>query len=125
MKYQKGYIAITTVLVLMVVGMSIATTAAFLGIGGVQGSYAQTKGEETLAFVEGCMEDALLKTWTNASYAGGTIVRPEGTCIVTVNSKVGNVWTMTVSTAETDYIRTVRVIFTRGTYITLTSWQEQ
>lgn len=124
MKSRKGYIATSTVLVLMVVVLSIITTVSLLGIGEAQVSQALTKGEETLSFVEGCVEDALLNSQASASYAGGNITRPEGTCAITVDSKVGNDWTITISTTATDYKRTIRVIFNRGSTIAITSWQE-
>ncbi|MEK7067871.1 MAG: hypothetical protein AAB956_02640 [Patescibacteria group bacterium] len=121
---NKGFIATSTVLVLMVVAISIMITVTLLGIGGAQGSLALTKGETTLGLVEGCVETALLNVKNSASYSGGNITLTEGTCTATVNSVVGNVWTITVSTAATDYKRTIRVVFTRSTSILLTSWQE-
>lgn len=121
---RKGYIATATILVIMVVVLAITATVSLLSIGEAQGSLALTKGEETLSFVEGCAEDALLKARASAAYSGGNITRPEGTCTVTVNSKVGSTWTMTVSTTATDYKRTVRVVFDRTTSVLLTSWQE-
>jgi len=120
---QRGYIATSAVLVLMVVVLTIVTTVSLLSIGEAQGSLALTKGEEALSFVEGCVEDAILKTKASPTYNGGNITRPEGTCTVTV-SKAGNVWTETISTTDTAYKRTVRVVFTRTSSITLTSWQE-
>ena len=124
LNYQGGFIATATVLVLMVVAISIVVTVSLLGIGGVQGSLALTKGETTLSLVEGCTDMALLNARNNPSYLGGNIIVTEGTCTVTVNSKVGNVWTVTVGSLALDYKRTIRVVFTRGTSIILTSWQE-
>lgn len=66
-----GYIALITVIILSAVTMAIGTTVSLLAIGEAQSSQALTKGEETLGFVEGCMEDALLKVRASDSYAGG------------------------------------------------------
>lgn len=123
-KFQGGYIATATVLVLMVVVISITITVTLLGIGGTQGSLALTKGENTLAFIEGCTEDALLNAKNDLNYAGGDITRPEGTCTVTVDSKAGNTWTLFVTTSATDYKRTIKIVFDRSSTILLTSWQE-
>lgn len=124
MKKQKGYVAILTVLILMSVIITAATTVTLLSIGEAQSALALYKGEDTLAFVEGCAEDALLKSRASASYTGGPITRPEGTCSVTIN-KAGTTWTITVSTTNTLYVRTIQIVINRlPTGITLTSWKE-
>ena len=123
---QKGYIATLTVLIIMAVVMATATTVTYLSIGEAQSGFALFKGEDILTFVEGCAEDGLLKIRANPGLSGTfTIGRPEGTCSVTVVSKVGNTWTVDVTTQATTYKRTIQVIFDRlPTGITLTSWKE-
>lgn len=122
---QKGYIALLTVLIVMAVVVVSATTVAFLAIGEGQSGFSLFKGEDTLTFVEGCTEDALLKSRADPGYNGGAIERPEeGACQVTV-SKAGNTWTMDVTTSLITYKRTIRVVFDRlSTGITLISWKE-
>jgi hypothetical protein len=122
-KLQEGYIAILTVLIISVVVLAVATTVSLLSIGEAQSGLALFKGEDTLTFVESCMEDALLKARNNNSYTGGTITRPEGTCSITV-SKAGTTWTVTATTTATQYVRTVQAVVTRGTAVTITSWKE-
>lgn len=127
---EKGYIALITVLIVMAVVTATASTVALLSIGEGQSGFALFKGEDTLTFVEGCTEDALLKARADASFGEPvgtpiTITRPEGNCSVTVVSKVGNTWTVDVTTQATTYKRTIQVIFDRlPTGITLTSWKE-
>lgn len=123
---QSGFIALTTVLILSAVSIAIGITVSRLSIGEGQASLALTNGEQELSFVEGCMEDALLKVRANANYVGGTIGRPagEGTCTVTV-SNVGTVWTITATQLGTDYTKSVQAVINRiPTGITITSWQE-
>ncbi|MBI2049367.1 hypothetical protein HYT32_00425 [Candidatus Roizmanbacteria bacterium] len=125
---QKGYIALITVLIVMAVVLTTASTVALLGIGEAQSGFSIFRGEDTLSFVEGCAEDAMLKARVNASYNGGTITRPEGSCAITVVSKIGSptvTWTINITTADTLYKRTVEIVFERSeTGITLTSWKE-
>ena len=125
---ERGYVAISIILILTAVVLGIIVTVAQLGIGEGQVSLALSKGEDTLHFVEGCTEDALLKIRSNPSLSGTfTIGRPpgEGTCSVTVVSKLVDTWTVDVTTQATAYKRTVRVVFDRlSTGITLTSWKE-
>jgi len=124
MKKDSGFIAITSVLVISAVALAIAVTVSLLAISEGQSSLALFKGEDTVTFVEGCAEDALLKARQNSSYAGGNITRPEGTCIVTV-FKVGNVWTVTSTTNVTTFKRSIQTIFIiNGINIVLTSWKE-
>lgn len=124
MKRQNGYVALLTVLIMMAIILSATTTVTLLSIGEAQSSFALYKGDETLAFVEGCTEDALLNARASAAYAGGPISRPEGTCSVTI-TKAGTTWTLTVSTTNTTYVRTIEVVINRlATGITLTSWKE-
>lgn len=123
MKKQKGYIALITVLIISAVTLSIATTVSLLAIGEAQSSLALHKGEDTISFVEGCVEDALLKARASDTYVGGIITRPEGTCSITV-SKVSNIWTITATTTSTVYKRTIQVVAVKGTSMALTSWRE-
>lgn len=120
---QKGYVALVIVLTISVVALTTATTIALLGIGEAQSSLALSKGEDVLQFVEGCMEDALLKAKNDVTYIGGNITRPEGTCTVTV-SKNGNNWTLTASTTATAYKRTVQAQITRTGNIAINNWRE-
>lgn len=120
----QGYVAIAVVLLLSVIILGVMVTVAQLGIGEEQSSLALSKGEDSLHFVEGCMEDALLKLRASSGYTGGSITRPEGTCTVTI-SNVGTIYTVTATTTATNYRRTVRAVVNRGvTAITITSWNE-
>lgn len=123
MKNNKGFIAMTTILIVSAVVLGIATTVALVSIGEGQASLSLTKGEDALQFVEGCAEDALLKIRASASYTGGTITRPEGTCSVTIVAGSPN--TATVTTQDTKYKRTVVINYTRSSSgVTITSWKE-
>lgn len=125
---QDGYVAISIVLILTVVLLGIMTTVTQLGIGEGQVSLALSKGEGALHFVEGCVEDVMLKIRSNPSYNGTTITINGQTCIITYN--VGGSgpinWDLTVSSsAGSAYQRKIQAVFTRsGSSITLTSWKE-
>lgn len=121
--FEEGYIALTTVILLAAIIILITTETSLLAIGEAQSSFALFNGENTLTFVEGCMEDALLKSQASAIYSGGTITRPEGTCSITVTKNV-NIWTITATTPNTNYRRTVQTIITRSATVMITSWKE-
>ncbi len=121
---KNGYMTLITVLIISTVALIIGTTVSLLAIGQAQSGYAITKGEDALAFVDGCAEDALLKTKNSPTYNGGTITRPEGTCSITI-SKAGNTWTILATTTATTYKKTIRVVVTRSTgTLVVSSWEE-
>lgn len=122
-KNESGFIALVSMLTISAVVLSITLTVVYLSIGQGQSGLALSKGEDQLTFVEGCMEDALLKIRANASYAGGSITRPEGTCTITV-SQAGSEYTVTSTVTNTNYKRTIQAVVTRGATITITSWKE-
>ena len=127
-KNQTGYIALSTVIVILVVIIAISLTVAFSSISEAQSGLALFKGESSLNFVEGCAEDVMLKIRTDGTYAVTSFTRPEGTCSITYNAGTTRptTWDITVTTADTAYKRSIRTIFTRNavTGLTLTSWNE-
>ncbi len=80
MQKQAGFVAVVTVLIITAVIVSTVSTVSLLAIGEAQSSLTLFKGEDTLAFVEGCVEDVLLKIRSDSAYSGTSITRPEGTC---------------------------------------------
>lgn len=121
---QKGFVAITTVMILSVVVLAIAASVTYLSIGEAQSSLSLFKGEDNLGFVEGCAEDYLLKIRANASFAGGNITHLGTTC--TINIVTGDPdWHIIVSSLDNVYQRQIDIIFTRNpTEIVLSSWKE-
>ena len=111
----------------MAVVMATASTVAFLSIGEAQSGFSLFKGEDTLTFVEGCVEDVLLKVRSDPSYNGTAITHNGETCTITYNpggSGPTN-WDLTISPSATSaYQRKIRVIFTRDSKLNLTSWKE-
>ncbi|OGH14938.1 MAG: hypothetical protein A3H50_03690 [Candidatus Levybacteria bacterium RIFCSPLOWO2_02_FULL_37_10] len=131
---EGGYVAISILLILTAVVLGIIVTVAQLGIGEGQVSLALSKGEDTLTFAEGCVEDAMLKARADPNFgpvgSEVTIVHEGLSCKIKVISK--NVsppftWNMKVQTdtTVTKYNRIIEVFFDRPpTGIILTSWKE-
>lgn len=128
---NKGFIALSTVLIISAVTLSIVITVAHLSIGEGQSGLAIQLSEENLADVEGCVEEILLKIHGNASYSATSLAQsPTGTCSFTYNTT--NPWDVDVSYTYTDtasplrnFNRKIKVKFSRSpTAITLISWQE-
>jgi hypothetical protein len=123
MKNKKGYIAITSILVILAVVLTVGTTVSLLSVNNIQASLTDQKGEEALALVEGCAEDALLRLNNNNSIPG-SISLPEGNCNITNISNVGNDWTFTVSATILSYTKSLQINATRTNTVQVTSWLE-
>lgn len=127
MKNSKGYIALSTVLVMLVVIMGIIMTTTYSAITEGQSGLALFQGEQNFQGAEGCAEDVMLKIRTNPVTVN-SVTRPEGTCTISYTLSGPTNWDMTVtfqSTVSTNIQRKIKVIFVRNpTGITLTSWNE-
>lgn len=121
---KKGFIALSTVFILLVVTVSIVSTVTVLSIGESRAGHALFQGENTLRFSEGCAEDALLHVRNDESYAGGDLARPDGVCEI-IASHDGSSWTIEVGPVSAEYVRRIRILCERNVSgITVTSWQE-
>lgn len=122
-KLSKGYVALSSILVIAAVILTIGISVSLLSISESQLSLAEKKKEETIDFVEACVEDALLELNEDSSVPS-TITVPEGSCSVVVNSQLGNDWTFTVSGTQDSHTKDIQVSATRDTTVTITSWKE-
>src|SRR5258708_39157195 len=73
---SRGFVVISIVILLMAVVTAVSLTVALLSVGEAQSGFTLTQGENTLSFVEGCTEDALLKARASSTYTGGAFKRP-------------------------------------------------
>lgn len=122
---QKGFVAVSIVLILISVTIAIASTITYLAIGEAQSGLSLFKGEDNLTLVEGCVEDVMLKIRSDSTYNGTTVIRPEGSCSITYSSGGPVNWDITATSVTTAYQRKIQVQFTRNpTGIVLTNWKE-
>lgn len=120
---KNGYIALSTILVITSVSLAIAASVSLISIGNIQTSFSLSRGEETYAFVDGCMEDALAQIASNSAYTGGTISHTGSNCIITATSN-GTTYTVTAANDSGEYIRRLEAVATRSSSITLFRWRE-
>lgn len=132
---SNGFIAISTVVIILAVILGLTIVMSYAAIGEAQSGLAIFQGEENLQQVEGCVEDALLKARSNPAFGEPVLTPvninrppPQPNCVVTVLSKSGSgtvTWDMEVTLDTTIHKRTINVDFTRSpTQITLTGWNE-
>lgn len=123
-KRELGYVAISSMLIISAVVLSIIVSVSLLSISEIQMALAGKERIESIGLVEACIEESLLQlNGTNA--LPSTITLPEGSCTVTINAQTGNNWTFTVSATQDAYTKSIQVTANRASVISLTSWQEQ
>jgi len=122
-KFQTGYVAFASVLVISAIILSIGITVTLTAVNELQSSLAAKKSEEALDFVEGCAEDALLRLNENGAIPV-SITLPEGNCSVTIDTQVGNNWIFTVTGTLQGYVKDIQIEAIRDTNVQIVSWQE-
>lgn len=122
-KGRRAYIALVSFLIVSAVVLLIGITLAILGVSEAQMSLAEERGQGSLALAEGCAEDAILSSYYDINYSGGTENYPEGSCVVGV-AKDGNNWTITTAATVSGHTKKVKVKINRSGKITITSWKE-
>ena len=122
MKNRKGFLAMSTVLIVSAIVLAIAVSTSLMGIGEGKTGLLHWQGSNALYLAEGCMEDALLKLRANVSYSGGTVTRPEGSCTVTVAGS--GTYTITVTATNITSTRQIQAVATRSGKVAISSWKE-
>ena len=120
---EKGYIAVTLILIVISVVFVIGTSVSVLSINDIQMSLANKNGLDALNIVEGCVENSLLNL-NEDNNIPSSISLPEGNCSVTINSQNGDDWDFTVQTTIKSYSKSIRVNATRATNVLVTAWKE-
>ena len=95
MRNSSGYIAISSVLVILAVTLTIFISVTLLSIDGAQVSLAEVQDAESVNIIDSCLEDALLYLNNNNSLPS-SISLPEGSCNLTQGSHSGDNWVFTV-----------------------------
>ncbi len=119
-----GYIALSTMLVILVITLMIGTSVALSSISDSQLALSDILAQKTDSMVDSCTETALLKLNDDNSIPT-TITLPDGDCTITIDNQTGNQWTFTIAVNYRAYTRQVQVTATRTNTVTLDSWQEQ
>jgi len=121
---MKGYIAFSSLLVIAAIVLAAVLSLGLFSLGEVQMGYSIRKGEQALFFVEGCLENALLRAKESSGYEGGVLNLPEGQCNIIISKDQEN-WTILAIGSKQGYSRKVEAQIRRGCdQIELYSWQE-
>jgi len=123
---EKGFITLVTVLIVGVVGVSIASSLILLGVDASRTSFAEERSARARALANTCAEDALERVRISPSYTGtATNIFPDGSCAYTIASQGGENRTIAASGTIDTIIRKSKISIDRiNPTIRITSWQE-
>ena len=123
---HKGFITLVTVLVVGVVGLSIATSVILLGVGISKTGIAVQQSHQARALASACGEEALQEIRNATDFSGsGSLSLGQGSCLYTVTAGSGESRTATASGTVGTVVRKVSIRITQiNPTITISSWQE-
>ncbi len=124
--YQKGYIALITVLVIGAVGVAITISILLLGLGSSRTSFSLEQSNQAKALANACSEEALQQIHDSVPFEGtGNLTLGQGTCTYTVTKFTGHNRTITAAGTVATTTRRVSITLDKITpNINITSWQE-
>ncbi|MEI6690574.1 MAG: hypothetical protein WCL07_02375 [bacterium] len=119
----KGFAAIITLLVVLVIMVLIGMSVTLSSIGNAQMGLGYTKSENNLKLAETCIEDVLFK-WNQTNILILSSTNPLGTCTITQDNLIGNQITFTVTSTSNNYTRNIQIVATRTTNVSVVSWKQ-
>lgn len=120
---MKGYVAITSVLVVSVLIITIGISVSLLSISDIQTALAERKKEEALNYTESCIEEALLRL-NETNDVPSSLTIPGGTCVIGPTPLSGDTWHIIVQGTKDSYTKKIQVDAHRGSTVDVTMWEE-
>ena len=123
---RKGFATLINILLVGAVGVTIAISLIFLGLGSSQTSFAMEQSNQSKALANACVEEALQQIRDSTPFTGsGNLTFGQGTCSYTVTSQGGQNRTITTSGAVGTITKKVKVIIDKiNPTIQVVPWQE-
>lgn len=122
-----GFVTLLAVSIVFALFLSLSLSVTYLSIDESSAARTLIVGESTLMFVEGCAEDALLKSARDETFSGGSVTFPRGECDVEVE-KDGSRWILRIIGLQDGFTRRIEVRIDRTPgnpgAIVLERWQE-
>jgi len=123
LKKQKGFIAITTVLIISALVLMIGIGISLESIGETKMGLQRSLSSQSYYLTNLCVEQTLMKLKENSSYSGDETINVEnGSC--TILPIEGN-WTIKVSAFSSGQIKKMKLIVSQiDPEIIVDSWEE-
>ncbi|MEI6228436.1 MAG: hypothetical protein WCP11_00185 [Candidatus Saccharibacteria bacterium] len=123
-EYDKGYVALLTVVILGVVAAVIATSLVLLGLGHSRTALSEVQSASAKAAADSCAEEGLKQIRLSASYTGtGSLTLSNATCTYSVSASATS--SVTATGISGNVTRRVTIdISSRTPSLVFTKWQE-
>lgn len=110
---RPGAAILILVLVVGAVSILIGATLATRSISFLSMGNADVMSRKVLALADGCAEDVLLQLRNDRQYAGGTFLRSEGTCLVSIaGTQESRLLTITATISRWSHVLLITVNLT-------------
>lgn len=109
---MRGFAALFVIVVLGAASLIMAVGSAFAGLGAAETAFIIHRGNKAFSIADGCVEYALLRLRSNASYNGFSPPPPlfsDGSCTISVVSAGPGAKSIEVSAVSGDYHKKIRV----------------
>ncbi|KKU15342.1 hypothetical protein A3A20_01655 [Candidatus Wolfebacteria bacterium RIFCSPLOWO2_01_FULL_45_19] len=125
MRENKGYIAITSAIIIMALILTVAGVVSFSSYFNRSGSLGASLKERSRAFAEACADHALLKLALDDSYGGNeaVFVTPSESCEILQIETAGSQKTIKTTAVVEKTTTNIKVI-TSVQPLTVISWEE-
>lgn len=97
MTIHKGFAALTTTLVIMVILILFLVSGQIIASHGLIGSIANRLGSESGLVAQSCLEDTLITLRSNPEYVGENLNIADGYCIIDIVDSGPNTKTITIN----------------------------
>lgn len=120
---KSGYVAITSVLVLVFIIVGIAVASSLNSVSEGQIALNDRLSLQALNNLESCADDVLLRLNEDGALPSSVTVDTY-TCTVTLESQSGSDYTFRVAYTSNNFTKTLRIIATRSDRVYITKWSE-
>ena len=120
---QKGLVALTAVLIILVIALVIGVGLSLRGIVGMKMSLQEVQSSENYYLAALCAEQALMKLKENRNYPGGeTVNTQEGQCTIL---PIEESWIIKVSATSSNQVKKMVIVVEEiNPRMIISSWEE-
>ena len=124
---SRGFVALTSILIISAVALSVTVSIALLGITEARNSLDFKEGIEAFKLAEACGEEGMLRSRNDDTYTGGTLNFTEGNCTIAITD-TGTGYQLDItatSVGPPDFVKSIQIQSeVDGNGVTVVTWSE-